>query len=305
MHIHRFSFTAMASPCELHLLGDAKICQQAAQQAEQEVKRIEQKYSRYRPDSVLSQINQQAGSATTIDPETYFLLNYAQVCFQQSEGLFDISSGVLRQAWNFKQPRLPDPSELTPLLERIGLADLELSENQVQMPATMEIDFGGIGKEYAADRAAAVCRQHGIHSGIVDLGGDLLVLGPKPDGSPWHLGVRNPRPTISGQNLNQTNNQAFAQLPVYEGGMATSGDYERFFELQGKRYCHLLNPHTGLPVDHWASVTVLAPSCLLAGTFSTIAMLKQAAASDWLKQQGLHFLAIYPDGSHLAMSGSQ
>ncbi|WP_420591181.1 FAD:protein FMN transferase [Bacterioplanoides sp.] len=294
MNIQRFSFTAMTSPCELHLLGEPERCQAAAQAVEREVKRIEQKYSRYRDDSVLSDINRNAGTTTDIDAESHYLLNYAVICWQQSEGLFDISSGILRQAWNFREAALPAKESLQPLLQRIGFDQAKLTANQLTMPATMEIDLGGIGKEYAADRAANICREHGIHSGIVDLGGDLLVLGPKPDNSPWLLGVRHPRDPEN----------AFAQLPVYEGGMATSGDYERFFELDGQRYCHLLNPKNGFPVNYWASITVLAPNCLLAGTFSSIAMLKQQDALPWLDEQGLHYLAIRPDGSHVASAGA-
>lgn len=293
MKIQHFRFSAMASPCQLHLLGDSTQCRRAATAVEQEVRRIEQKYSRYRDDSVLSELNQRAGQTCDIDAETAYLLNYARACWQQSDGLFDISSGVLRRQWDFRNARLPDPQQLQTLLPRVGFDRCQLQQHneqhQLLMPAEMEIDFGGIGKEYAADRAAALCRQHGIHSGVVDLGGDLLVLGPKPDGSPWLLGVRHPRDP----------DKAFAQLPVYEGGMASSGDYERYFDHQGRRYCHLLNPSSGWPVDYWASVTVLAPSCLLAGSFSTIAMLKQQQAQDWLQQQGLHFLAIRPDGSHI------
>ncbi len=294
MNIQRFSFTAMASPCELHLLGESECCRAAAEAVEQEVKRIERKYSRYCPDSILSRINRNAGQPTDIDAESHYLLNYAAICWQQSDGLFDISSGILRQAWDFREAALPTKKCLQPLLQRIGFDQAELTAHQFIMPATMEIDLGGIGKEYAADRAAGICREYGIHSGIIDLGGDLLVLGPKPDNSPWLLGVRHPRDPEN----------AFAQLPVYEGGMATSGDYERFFELDGQRYCHLLNPKNGFPVQYWASITVLAPSCLLAGTFSSIAMLKQQDALTWLDLQGLHYLAVRPDGSHFASSGA-
>ncbi|GGY34321.1 FAD:protein FMN transferase [Bacterioplanes sanyensis] len=280
------SFTAMASPCRLLLQGEPEACQAAAQAAEAEVKRIEAKYSRYRDDSELSRINRLAGQITDIDSETQQLLHYAQVCWQQSDGLFDISAGILRQAWDFKTQRLPSQQQLQPLLQRIGWQRAELNEHSLLMPTGMEIDLGGLGKEYAADQAALMCRQHGIDTGIIDLGGDLHILGPRGQ-HPWQLGVRHPR-----------EDKAFAQLPVYQGGMASSGDYERYFERDGQRFCHLLNPHTGMPVSYWASITVLAPTCLLAGTLSTIAMLKQHQALPWLKQQQLHFLAIRPDLSY-------
>jgi len=255
---------------------------------EKEVRRIEQKYSRYRDDSILSVINKNAGKLTDIDEETHWLLNYALVCFEQSDGLFDISSGVLRQAWNFKEKKCPSEKQLQSLLPRIGYNRIMLQKNKLQMPADMELDLGGIGKEYAADCVAGIARKAGIGNGIIDLGGDLNILGPQRKAGqeqPHQLGVRNPR---SPQN-------AIAQLPVFSGGMATSGDYERYFEINNQRYCHLLNPATGYPVSYWASATVLAPTTLLAGTLSTIAMLKQQQADDWLRELNLHALLIRPD----------
>lgn len=253
------------------------------------MRRIEHKYSRYLDDSILTRINQNAGKPTTVDVETVYLINYAQVCFEQSDGLFDISSGVLRQAWDFKAECLPEPQQLAEILPRIGLHRVHLENSTLLMPANMELDFGGIGKEYAADAAARIALEAGMTCGIVDLGGDLTIIGPRLDEHqqeiPWQLGVRNPREP----------EQAIATLPVYRGGMATSGDYERYFILGDQRYCHLLNPTTGFPVDYWASATVLAPSCLLAGTLSTIAMLRGAQAEPWLKAQGVHALLLRPD----------
>lgn len=285
----------MASPCCFHLPKQPGI-EAIAQCMEAEVRRIEQKYSRYRDNSVLSQINQNAGNPTEIDAETAYLLHYAQVCFQQSESLFDISSGVLRQVWDFKQGKLPSTEQLAAVLPRIGLDRLSVENNTLTMPDNMELDFGGLGKEYAADTAANVAKQAGITLGIVDLGGDLAILGPRLNEQgeeiPWQLGVRNPRDP----------EQAIATLPVYRGGMASSGDYERYFELDGQRYCHLLNPQTGYPADHWASVTVLAPSCLLAGTLSTIAMLREAQAQSWLSEQQVHALLVRPDLSVISLA---
>ena len=280
----------MASPCYFHLPAGTPTDVINAMEAE--VRRIEAKYSRYRDDSVLFDINQRAGQKVGLDNETLWLINYACACFEQSDGLFDISSGVLRQAWDFRAGQLPTQATLARLLPRIGLCHIEISDAHLTMPPDMELDLGGIGKEYAADAAAAIARRAGITYGVVDLGGDLCVLGPHADGSPWQLGVRNPRDTEN----------AIATLPVYQGGMASSGDYERYFERDGKRYCHILNPVTGHPASHWASVTVIAPSCLLAGTLSTIAMLKEEAGEEWLRAQQVSALLIRPDLSLLSLT---
>ena len=255
----------------------AEVANSAAQAAIAEVQRIEAKYSRYRDDSVVSIINHQAGSGVPaiIDPETALLLDFAGNCFTQSDGLFDITSGVLRRIWDFRAAAPPSEAELATVLPRIGWHRVVRTADTVMLPITgMEIDFGGFGKEYAADRAAAVLLAHGITHGFVDLGGDVVVTGPQADGTPWSLGIRHPRQA----------NQLLATVDIASGAVATSGDYERYLEANGRRYSHILHPQTGMSVPDMQCVTVFAPSCLLAGSISTIAMLKTEAAADaWLR----------------------
>ena len=259
--------------------------QRVAQATEEEVRRIETKYSRFRPDSILSKINSSDGQKTTIDAETHYLLNYASVAFELSDGLFDITAGVLSKLWDFRNSIIPSPETIRTNLAYVGFQHIRFNSNSIILPAGMSLDFGGIGKEYAVDCAAAICKSAGITHGIVDLGGDLHVIGPQPDNRAWKVGVRNPRAPEN----------AIAELAIMQGGLSTSGDYERYFEHSGKRYCHLLLPKTGMPVSYWASVSVVAPSCLLAGTLSTIAMLKQSDARMWLDEQEIQYLGIHPD----------
>jgi thiamine biosynthesis lipoprotein len=120
-----------------------------------------------------------------VDDETAKLLDYAFACYKRSGGLFDITSGLLRRIWDFKSGRLPDPSAINDLLPRIGLAKVSWERPRLAFSvAGIELDFGGIGKEYAADQATAVCVALGIRHGLVDLGGDIAVIGPHPDLGP-------------------------------------------------------------------------------------------------------------------------
>jgi thiamine biosynthesis lipoprotein len=286
-----FPFTAMASPCELRLYAlSQELADRAAESAIAEVRRIEQKYSRYREDSALSVINRAAGgTAVAIDSETFGLLSYADSAFQQSGGLFDITSGVLRRAWDFKSGSLPAEADLQALLNIVGWNKVELTNSQVRLSQPdMELDFGGFGKEYAADTAARICLDVGIQHGLVDLGGDIRVIGPHPDGSAWRLGIRDP------SNLER----AKLMVPLKSGGLASSGDYERFMIVAGQRYSHILDPRNGWPVQNsFRSLSVVAPLCLLAGTAATIGLLKGAAqAPDWLAQLALPHYWVQANG---------
>jgi thiamine biosynthesis lipoprotein len=144
----------------------------------------------------------------------------------------------------------------------------------------MEIDFGGIVKEYAVDRAAALCQSAGVRHGVINLGGDIKVIGPRADGSPWRIGIRHPR-----------HKEAIMQtILLREGALASSGDYERCILVNGVRYGHVLNPKTGWPVRHLAAVSVIADFCVIAGSASTIAMLKEENGPAWLDSLGLPYL---------------
>jgi thiamine biosynthesis lipoprotein len=291
--IFGIEFTAMASRCEIRIgAAESSSAQRLAEHAIAEVKRIEKKYSRYRSDSIVSRINAAAGTGwVDLDEESAALFGYADSLFRISDGLFDITSGVLRRAWDFRQPKLPTSQTLQPLLALIGWQTVQWQKHshpqRIHLSARgMEIDFGGFGKEYAADRAAAILIELGVQSGYVNLGGDLRVIGPQPDGQAWAIGIQDPRKT----------DQTIAVIPVQSGALATSGDYERFFELQGRRYCHILDPRSGQPVQAWRSVSVLAPLTIAAGSYSTVAMLKGEAGLAFLEDSNLAFLAVDADG---------
>lgn len=295
----------MASPCSLQMDGrDEQGMRKAAAAAIAEVQRIEKKYSRYTEDSIVSRINRAAGQdAVEVDAETAGLLGFADNLWTLSGGLFDISSGVLRRAWDFKAGKLPAVDALQQLLAKVGWQHVQRQGQQVRlaMPG-MELDFGGFGKEYAADRAAAVLLQHGIQHALVNLGGDLHALGerglPELQGAPWSVHIQQPRPQTSG------NDTTLAVLPLARGGLATSGDYERFFMVEGMRYCHVLDPRTGWPVAQWQSVTVLAANTTTAGALTTIAMLKGGDAVAWLQAQGVRYLAVQHDGQVLSQGSA-
>ncbi len=289
--IHRFAFKAMGCPCALQLhAGDANEARRFAATARSEITRLERKYSRYRADSLLSTINASAGDAAgvEVDRETASLVDYAATCHEQSDGRFDVTSGILRRAWDFKTGTPPAPGAIEALLPRVGWEKVRWDSPRIVLPvAGMELDFGGYVKEYAADRVASQLRDAGCVSGIVDLGGDLAVIGPHPNGAPWYVGIRDAsqpdRPVVN--------------VPVYAGGVATSGDYERFMIVDGVRYGHVLDARTGWPVScDLASITVLASRCLIAGSASTIAMLHGDAASDWLDALGLPHVRQGHDG---------
>lgn len=290
-----FEFRAMGGPCSLHLRGTAgPHAELAARKAIAEVRRIEAKFSRYLEDSVVTRINRAAGQrAVEVDEETRQLLMFADQLWRQSDGLFDITSGVLRQAWNFSARALPSPQLLAEVRSRIGWERVQFDGDRVRLVDTgMEIDFGGFGKEYAADRAAVVLREAGVQSALVNLGGDLHALdAPSGDqGSPWSIDIQHPRPPATRPLAR------IAHVPLRQGGLATSGDYERFIEVDGRRYCHILNPLTGWPVGAHQSISVLAPNATAAGALTTIAMLKEEGAIDWLESQGASYLAVDHDG---------
>jgi FAD:protein FMN transferase len=274
-------FEAMASPCEVLLVESERSNAMAiGASVANEAWRVERKYSRYRGDSVVSLLNQSRGSRMVLDDETAALIDYAQHCFDISEGMFDITSGVLRAAWPFDQSdHLPLPAAIERLLPLVGFDKLQWQRPVLILPNNMELDFGGVGKEYAVDRAYDLLaeRYHGAF--LINFGGDLRANRAPPKGV-WRVGVERP----------DAHRKASVMLELEYGALATSGDSHRYLIRNGVRYGHILNPRTGWPVSGAPrSVTVAASSCTEAGLLSTMASLKGAQAEQFLKESGARY----------------
>jgi thiamine biosynthesis lipoprotein len=273
--VRTLRFAAMGCPCELQLLARSDV----AALAIAEVRRLDAKYTHYRDDSFLAEINRAAaaGGSIEVDPETASLLDYAGACHRESGGRFDVTAGALGRAWRCAGGAVPTPEQLDALRARTGWHRLRWEKPVLSfLTPGMELDLGGVVKEYAVDRVVALCRAEGVRSGLVNLGGDLAAIGPRPDGSPWRIGIQHPR----AGGLAGT-------LQLHDGALATSGDYERCVTIDGQRYGHIVDPLSGWPVRHLASVSVQADLCVVAGSASTIAMLAQEDGPAWLAQVGL------------------
>lgn len=286
-----FSFKAMGSFCEIQLFDESRIhAKNIVNQLAGEVTRLERKYSRFREDSFLTEINSSAGNklGLAIDEETQSLINHALNCFEQSDGLFDITAGALNKIWDFKKAVIPSQSQIDAAQSHVGLNKISCKDCHIHLPQDMQIDFGGIVKEYAADSAARLGRSLGVEHGLVNLGGDFSVIGPQPGNKPWRVGISSP---ISESGI-------MAKIDLDDGGLASSGDYERFFMHEGQRYSHILNPMTGWPSAGLRAVSVAANLCSVAGSVATIAMLKnEVEAKAWLKDSGLAY--VYMDSEEM------
>jgi thiamine biosynthesis lipoprotein len=274
------TYQAMASPCEVLVrCKNVSEARELASLAFVETTRIEDKFSRYRDDNVVYQINHGDGESVPVDEETMRLLRYAGQCYELSGGLFDITSGILRRAWAFNGDTVrPDEEQIASLLDRVGWERVQLDDGAVRLARGMEIDLGGIGKEYAADRVAdLVARASGV-AVLVNLGGDIRAIAGGKKRRPWTVGIEAP-----GED-----EVAVGEIKISEGGVATSGDTRRFCIVDGRRLCHILDPRTGWPVAGAPkSVTVVADNCTAAGFLATMAMLHGPDAATFLKAQNV------------------
>ena len=277
-----YTFKAMGGPCRVSLISASEAhAQQVRKKIQQEVWRLEAKYSRFRNDSLLNQLNSGQLNGTKLDSETCGLLNYVAQCFSTSDGLFDPTVGVLKEVWNFSSNHIPKPEQIFKIKHRIGWQKVKWDGECLQIPDNMLLDLGGVVKEFAADRARIILQQAAM-AGLVNLAGDIAVNGLPDTAEHWSVAIRHPRKS-----------GAIATIGLANAAIAGSGDYERYIDCQGQRYCHLLRPDTGFPAtDGLISVTVLAESCLVAGTVSTVAMLKGAAGIKWLEEMAMPYLAI-------------
>jgi thiamine biosynthesis lipoprotein len=279
-------FDAMASACEVIAdIDDKDLANKIAKAVSEEVWRIEDKYSRYNPLSLCSQINKSRGRPIEIDDETFALLNFADICFQLSDGVFDLTSGVLRKVWRFDcTDNIPSQGSITKELKNIGWQKIAYDNTKIILPSFMEIDFGGIGKEYAVDQALLLINALTSQPVLVNLGGDLATNSARKNGEPWQVGVEHPGFVDKKKMV----------VSLFKGALATSGDAKRFLLNNGKRYSHILNAKTGWPIQNAPhSITVSAPQCIQAGLLATLAQMQGENAEQFLLEQEIKHWAIH------------
>lgn len=282
----------MASHCELLIdTTDPLVASYITEQAATEAFRIEQKFSRYRDNNIVSAINQAQGQSVVIDDETFQLLTFANTCFDISDGMFDITSGVLRRAWKFDgSDNVPNEETINQLLAFIGWDRVNFDQQQITMPAGFEIDLGGIGKEYAVDCVAKLCTTLApTVSVLVNFGGDIQVTQQKKEGKYWLVGIEMPAQDVS-QTKNARTRYNTVMVKIARGGLATSGDANRYLLHNGIRYSHVLNPQLGKPImDGPRSVTIASDYCVQAGLMATLALLQGKHAEQFLIEQDISY----------------
>jgi thiamine biosynthesis lipoprotein len=267
--LRRVAFPALGTRCEVQYAAPKGDGQAAAfeKAAVGWVQAFEAKYSRFRPDSLLSRINAAAGRDwVEVDAQTEGLCKLCDTLQFMTQGILDPTALPLIRLWNWKAqpPVVPAAEAIAAARKLVGWSKVRRRPGGIFLPeAGMALDFGGFGKEYAVDIVADIARDHGIADALVDFGRDLRALGAPPGRPAWHIGLEDPqRPGSTWASVSFDGNR----------GIASSGDYVRGFVLEGRRYGHIIDPRTGWPVAHGCTqATVIAGTCLQAGVLSTTA----------------------------------
>ncbi|RUT71577.1 FAD:protein FMN transferase [Flavobacterium cupreum] len=279
----RFDITIVA---EDSLTAETRIKETIA-----EITRIENLISDWKSDSQVSEVNQNAGiRPVKVDREVFDLTKRAIAISKMTNGAFDISFGALEKVWKFdgSMTEMPTAEQIKKSVEKVGYQNIVLDSIQstifLKLPG-MKIGFGSIGKGYAADKAREVMEAKGVKAGIVNASGDLTTWGAQPNGKEWTIGITNPFDT----------DKFVKTFSLKREAVTTSGNYEKFTELNGKRYSHIINPITGYPETGLVSVTVFGPSAEMANGFSTSLIVLG-------KDAGLQLINKYPAYSCLMIT---
>lgn len=267
--LRRLRWQALGTQCEVqYVCEDAARARAFEMEATGWVAAFEAKYSRFRPDSLLSRINAAAGKDwVAIDAEMEQFLDLSASLFQLTLGVLDVTALPVMRLWNYKaeNPRIPSMEEIAAALRLTGWLKVQRRAGLVRLPEVgMALDFGGWGKEYAVDMVAQIARRHGLTQALVDFGHDLCAVGAAPGKPAWHIGLEDPAEPGS----------CWGSVAVSDCAVASSGDYLRTFTLNGRRFGHIVDPRTGWPVLNGChQVTVIARGCLQAGVLSTAAFI--------------------------------
>lgn len=302
-NLYERSFYSMGSTVELKLYSPSEeLFHRIVDACVERTREIDWLFSNYRDDSVLAQVNRNAGVAPVSVPGEFLRLVRTSIRYSElTEGAFDITVGSLFELWRAetKAGRLPARSRIRDALGCTGFQKIKIDEvkSQVSLDGDcVRLDFGAIGKGYAVDEMVKIARENGITRGLVNFGGNIYAMDPPAGRKFWDVGVRKPG----------SGNKIISKLDLVKKGVATSGDYERYFEHEGKRYSHIINPKTGWPAQDATSVVAVSRSATEADVFSTaVSVLGPRGAKMFVrKDKSLGFLVVGKNGEKRSCFGS-
>lgn len=266
--LRRIDFHAMGTRCLIQFaMSDAAVATRFDQAVRAWVQNYEARYTRFRDDSIIGKINRAAGNGewVVIDEEMERMLEMCGTVHFMTQGIVDVTAGPLAKLWDYhiEHPRLPTEAEVALACELVGWSKVEREPGRVRLPQTgMSLDLGGWGKEFAVDMAVQMATEHGIEKILVDFGHDIRVVGTPPDRPAWHIGLEDPNEP----------GKLWGSIGAVNTSVASSGNYQRGFVIDGQRYGHIIDPRSGRPTTNGLQqVTVVAPSCLQAGMLATAA----------------------------------
>ena len=284
--------TLMGSKFEITLVDkDSLSAEKNIDKSVSEIRRIENLISEWNPETQISEVNRNAGiKPVKVDAEVFALTEKGIYFSQLTDGAFDISIVAMDKIWKFDDSmnELPSEESIRNSVKNVGYQNIILDKTNSTIflkNQGMKIGFGSIGKGYAADKTRELMKSFGVQAGIINASGDISTWGTQPDGTPWAIGINNPfkDDTIA------------AVLYLKENAVTTSGSYEKYAEINGKRYSHIMNPKTGYPSTGLTSVTIVGPNATMANGFSTSIMVLG-------RKKGLKLIKKFPDYQYLLIT---
>ncbi|HEX7319915.1 MAG TPA: FAD:protein FMN transferase [bacterium] len=256
-----FTYTnfIMGGPCEItYSCSNAGLASQTAAEIDEELRYLDSLYNFFSPQSWLSALNK--NKKARVDRDMADLFTLCDSISRLTGGIFDISVAPLLEAWGFYSGKqaMPSDAAIAAARRRVNFRAIMIRGDSIFIPQDMVLDLGGIAQGYAADRVGKIIRKYGILSAIINIGGDVLAVGQSPYDRPWHVGIKNPRAAGT-----------IESVELADSAVTTSGDYEKYFMINGRRYPHIIDPRTGCPAMHFASVTIFARECAFADGIDT------------------------------------
>lgn len=280
----------VGAPCEVKFYyGNERSAREIIDVIDLELVTLDSLLNYFSEKSIVSELNHSGRAKVSSD--IIYLLSLSDSLSQLTDGLFDITVAPLLDIWGFyrRELTIPDTTEIEKNKKLVDYRKIQMKHDSIILPTGVKIDLGGIAQGYAADRVALILRQRHVKSAIINIGGEVIAIGQSPEGRPWRIGIQNPR-----------SKGVIETVELEDFAVSTSGDYEKYFLIHGKRYPHIINPKTGFPALDFVSVTIFAQDAAFADAIATaVATMKPTTAVKFLDSLGIRGIIYYEEGGSL------